>query len=110
MPQIKTLLCCGLATLCSFAAYSQGGLLRGVGNRAAGKFLDKKVDEAVYGDKNTNNATGNNQNGSTSTSGRNKTNSAGQGLVSTPPDVKENLSSAEAAFKAGNYGEVRYSI
>ncbi len=34
----------------------------------------------------------------------------GEGLVSTPPDVKQNLSDAEAAYKAGQYGEARHAV
>ena len=31
-------------------------------------------------------------------------------MVSTPPDVKQNLSSAESAFKTGKYSETRYAL
>ena len=31
-------------------------------------------------------------------------------MVTTPPDVKENLSSAETAFKSQNYGSARYAL
>ncbi|MFM7193270.1 MAG: hypothetical protein ACKOYP_00605 [Bacteroidota bacterium] len=37
-------------------------------------------------------------------------NRTGGGLVSTPPDVNQNLSDAEAAWQAGNWGESRYSL
>lgn len=34
----------------------------------------------------------------------------GGGLISTPPDVKQNLADAEEAFKRNAYGESRYSV
>ena len=34
----------------------------------------------------------------------------GGGLISTPPDVKQNLADGESAFKSGKFGEARYSI
>jgi len=37
-------------------------------------------------------------------------NKTGGGLVSTPPDVNQNLSDADAAWQAGNWGESRYAI
>jgi hypothetical protein len=76
------------------------------------KAVDKKTDEVING-KNG----GNNSNPSvsddvnSSSSSRNRpSNKGGAGLVTTPPDIKENLASAETAFKAGSYGEARYSV
>lgn len=37
-------------------------------------------------------------------------NTQGGGLVTSPPDVKQNLSDAESAFKSENYGAARYAI
>ena len=37
-------------------------------------------------------------------------NRTGGGLVSTPPDVNQNLADAEAAWQASNWGESRYSL
>ncbi len=37
-------------------------------------------------------------------------NKGGEGLVTTPPDVNENLGDAEKAFKGSNYGEARYAV
>lgn len=42
--------------------------------------------------------------------GNNPSNKGGAGLVSTPPDVKQNLSDAEVAYKKASYGEARYSV
>jgi hypothetical protein len=48
-------------------------------------------------------------NSSASKSGKMR-NTEGGGLITTPPDVKENLNSAETAFKGRNYGASRYAI
>src|SRR5690606_24160423 len=37
-------------------------------------------------------------------------NKGGGGLISTPPDVKQNLADAETSFKSGSYGEARYAV
>ena len=42
--------------------------------------------------------------------GNNPANNAGGGLISTPPDVKQNLADAESAYKKSSYGEARYSV
>jgi len=76
-----------------------------------------------------NKANGNNGNTNTNTPGNNPGNNAdpngsgnggtkygkpsnkgGGGLVASAPDVKENLTTAETAFKGSNYGETRYAI
>jgi hypothetical protein len=110
MRHLKTLLCCGLASLCISAVHAQGGILnkmRRVGNTVADKVLEKKVDEAVNGQDSQNNSSS----GNTGNTGKNNpTNKGGQGLISTPPDVKENLASAETAFKSGNYSDARYAV
>jgi len=42
--------------------------------------------------------------------GNNPSNKGGGGLISTPPDVKQNLADAEIAYKKNSYGEARYSV
>jgi hypothetical protein len=42
--------------------------------------------------------------------GNNPSNKGGGGLISTPPDVKQNLADAEVAYKKNSYGEARYSV
>jgi hypothetical protein len=108
MRHLKTLLCCTVASLCINAVHAQGGILnkmRRVGNTVADKVLEKKVDEAVNGQNSQTDASS----GNSGNTGRN-TNNTGGGLISTPPDVKENLTTAEAAFKSGKYGEARYAV
>ena len=120
MQQLKVLLCCGVF-LCFFsAAQAQGNLLNKIKNkaanaadRAADKIIDKKTDEIIYGPDGkpvSNNGSGNVGSGP-GAGGKNKPgNKGGAGLVTTPPNVNENLSSAETSFKSGNYGEARYAV
>jgi hypothetical protein len=42
--------------------------------------------------------------------GSDPSNKGGGGLISTPPDVKQNLADAEVAYKKSSYGEARYSV
>ena len=37
-------------------------------------------------------------------------NKSGEGLISTPPSVNENLASAETSFKASKYSDARYAV
>jgi hypothetical protein len=48
--------------------------------------------------------------GSNGSGGNNPSNNGGGGLISTPPDVKQNLTDAEAAYKKSSYGEARYAV
>jgi len=40
----------------------------------------------------------------------NPRNSGGAGLITTPPDVKENLADADTSFGSGKYSEARYAV
>lgn len=110
MPALRLLLCCAFIALLTTNTHSQG-MLRKIKNaadraadRAADKIIDKKVDEAVNGPN------GSSNNG-TSSNGSNKPgNKGGGGLITTPPNVAENLTAAETAFKGGNYGDARYAV
>src|SRR4029078_4136914 len=37
-------------------------------------------------------------------------NKSGEGLISTPPSVNENLTTAETSFKAAKYSDARYAV
>ncbi len=50
------------------------------------------------------------QQGGGTQGGNNPNNTTGGGLISTPPDVNQNLVDAEAAYKKNSYGEARYSV
>ena len=107
MKQVSFTLCFCMAVCCFSTTHAQG-ILRKIKNatdNAADKIINKKTDEAIYGKdgKPVNN-------GSSSTGKNNPSNSTGQGLITTPPNVDENLTASETAFKGGNYGEARYSL
>jgi len=78
--------------------------------QAAERALEKKAAEKAglpTDQGSPNSGTGNS--GSPSNSG-NPSNKGGAGLISTPPDVKQNLADAETSYKSGSYGEARYAV
>lgn len=97
--------------------------LKDKANEVADKTIDKKADELLNGKKKSGavsevsggvsvpgssvGGSGVSGSGSSSSSVRNK---GGAGLVTTPPDVKENLNLAESSFKTANYGEARSAL
>ncbi|HEY0898603.1 MAG TPA: hypothetical protein VGD90_04675 [Sphingobacteriaceae bacterium] len=78
--------------------------------QAAGKIVDKKTDDAIYGKKNAGDGASTAQTGGGKVYGKNPSNTSGGGLVSAPPNVNENLVSAEASYKGGSFSEARYAI
>jgi hypothetical protein len=77
------------------------------------KTTDKSVDNAAGADNSQ--AAGNNSgsqgsSGSSGSRNNNPGNKGGGGLVITPPDVKENVGTAEAVFNQGKYSEARYAV
>ena len=111
MRPLKIAICLGIAVCCTTVIQAQ--LLKKLKEKAekvADKALDKKVDDATG----TGNNNGTNNSGGTNGSNQPKygkpSNKGGQGLVSAPPDVNENLTSAETAFKANNLSDARYSV
>ena len=109
----KFLLAGAVALVCSYA-HGQGlaGKLKQKAAQAAEKALEKKAEEksGVNNTSDTNTNTNESNNSSSGNSSGRPTNKGGGGLVSTPPDVNQNLDDAEASFKAGSYGEARYAI
>jgi hypothetical protein len=107
------LLLVGFTTLFTFSIHAQGlvGKLKQKASQAAEKALEKKAeDKAGVKSENTNEQTeGDGSSGNSNSSGR-PVNKGGGGLISTPPDVKQNLTDAETAYKAGSYGEARYAV
>ncbi|WP_299701807.1 hypothetical protein [uncultured Pontibacter sp.] len=101
---ILLLLCFG-----SGEAFAQGGMLNKLkqkANNLAEKALDKTIeDKTGIGGGSPNESAAS----SSSNSGRAR-NKGGEGLISTPPDVKAFLTDADKAFKAGTYGEARYAV
>jgi len=113
----KLLLAGVAAVLIAFTANAQGlvGKLKQKASQAAEKALEKKAEEKAGVSTNENQQTqgntgGNTTNPNSGSGGNRPTNKGGAGLVSTPPDVKQNLSDAETAYKSGSYGEARYAV
>jgi len=106
------LTCCAVAILILPAAHSQGILkkIKDKAQQTSDKIIDKKIDDAVGTNSNGNNAnSGAPDMSSVGRSGM-PTNKSGEGLISTPPNVNDNLASAETAFKANKYSDARYAV
>lgn len=102
-----------IIALCFLFSPASGQFL----NKLKNKIEDKAVDKIINGNKdNDNTATdvepgAGSENGSTSEGGKGRaTNKGGGGLISTPPDVNQNLTEAETSYKSNSYGEARYAI
>lgn len=54
--------------------------------------------------------TGTSNSSSNTSNSQGGTNQGSAGLISTPPDVKQNLSDAESAYGKSSYGEARYAV
>ena len=100
-----------MAMMFSTSGKAQGivGKLKQKAQQAAEKAVDKKVDDKIGGDTNTGGSSGPGSSGGNS-GGTHPSNKGGGGLITTPPDVKQNLSDAESSYKAKSYGEARYSV
>ena len=103
----------GAVMLIAFSASAQGimGKLKQKAEQAAENALEKKAKDKA-GVNNTGGGTNQSSSGNSgsSGSGSNPSNKGGGGLVTTPPDVKANLSDAETAFKSNSYGDARYAV
>jgi hypothetical protein len=104
--------CCAVAVLLLSTANGQGILkkIKDKAQQTTDKIIDKKIDDAIG--TNTNNdgsSSGTPDMSSVGRSGK-PSNKSGEGLISTPPNVSENLTSAETAFKAAKYSDARYSV
>lgn len=110
------LLLLGAALLAVFTVGAQGlvGKLKQkaeqAGQKAAEKALEKKIEEQTSGKSPSQNENENGDANSNSSSNSRPVNKGGGGLVTTPPDVNQNLSDAESSYKSGNYGEARYAV
>lgn len=90
-------------------------------NKMKQKLEDKAVqavDKAMGGNTtNPGNAPGGGSSGGTGAAGsapgsstRRAVNKGGAGLISTPPDVKQNLAAAETSFKSGKFSDTRLAV
>jgi len=112
-------------SLCLASVGTEAQVLDRLKNRVGNKTEQKagqEIDKLFGGKKNQSGqtgqggqggqgGTGGQQGGSGSGGGgNNPSNTGGGGLITTPPDVKQNLSDAEVAYKKNSYGEARYSV
>ncbi|HEY0652327.1 MAG TPA: hypothetical protein VGD65_04325 [Chryseosolibacter sp.] len=112
---MKKIILAGCVVLFCAHANAQGlvGKLKQKASQAAEKALEKKAEDKTGVDNSSSSGSSTEDNSSTSsgtTHGNKPTNKGGGGLVSTPPDVNQNLDDAETSYKAGNYGEARYAV
>lgn len=115
MRKVRFLFCCiALTAVCSTTHAQLLKKLKEKAENAADKAIDKKVDKAVNGENantdNSNNTSNNGPGMPSKNSKSNPSNKGGQGLISTPPNVNENLTSADASYKSGKYTDARYAI
>jgi hypothetical protein len=103
-----------VAVLFSFSSAS-AQLLNKIKQKAENT-ADKAIDKALEGKKknetssSTSSGTAGTDAGSTGSNSRRKAQNKSGGLVTTPPDVNQNLADAETSYKSGKYGEARYAV
>lgn len=103
----KLLLTTLVATACVISSPGQD-LLNKLKKKAGEQVINKLGGKPNNpGNQNPNNTNNTNTN---TNSGNNPTNQGGGGLITTPPDVNQNLADADVAFKANKYGEARYAV
>jgi hypothetical protein len=97
------------AAVCSF--YSASGQVLNKLRQKVENTADKAIDKALEDKKkNANSSPANNDGNDVSTGNRKRAQNKSGGLVTTPPDVNQNLAEAETSYKAGKYGEARYAV
>jgi len=111
------------ASLCMVCAGAEAQVLNRLKNKLENKTEQKAGQEIdkLFGGKKNDNGSQNGQGGNSGSGGQqggqsgsgggnNPSNTGGGGLITTPPDVKQNLADAEVAYKKNSYGEARYSV
>jgi hypothetical protein len=73
---------------------------------------DKAIDKALEDKKKNNTSSSGHTTGDDANAGSShrRVQNKGGGLVTTPPDVNQNLNDAETSYKSGKYGEARYAV
>lgn len=105
-------------SLCLASVGTQAQVLNRLKQKVENKTEQKagqEIDKLFGGKKNQTGTQGGQtgqggQQGGGTQGGNNPSNTTGGGLISTPPDVNQNLVDAEAAYKKNSYGEARYSV
>jgi hypothetical protein len=96
----------------TFSVNAQGimGKLKQKAEQAAENAVEKKAKQKAGVNNGGTNQSGSTNSDNSTSGGGNPTNKGGGGLVTTPPDVKANLTDAETAFKSNSYGDARYAV
>lgn len=108
----KILLACIAAFLVAFSANSQGlaDRLKQKALQAAERAAEKKALQKAGVNTNENTPQNSGNSGNSGSGGNSPSNKGGGGLISTPPDVKQNLSDAESSYKTKSYADARYAV
>lgn len=99
--------CFFLSVLLAASPLHSQNLLKKLKDKAEDKVVNKVLGEDSGSTTGT--STGTNTSSGTATQQGRMQNTSGGGLISTPPDVKENLTAAKNAFETGNYANARNS-
>lgn len=96
--------------MCGTAISTHAQMLNRLKQKVSEK-TEQKANEILNGKKKPGDSnSGNTGNGGTNSTNGSPSNNTGGGLISTPPDVNQNLTDAEASYKSGSFGESRYAI
>ncbi len=89
----------------SFTAQAQGivNRLKQKAVEAGEKAIERKIDPTPNSGNPGNNPSSGNSSGRPA-------NTTGGGLVTTPPDVRQNIADAEASYRSGKYSDARYAV
>ena len=111
MKRANYLIVVGIALSLGLAPAS-GQLLNKIKQKASNKaenVLDKKLGIGDDNKSNPNNPETPGGPGSEN-GGNGPKNNKGGGLITTPPDVQQNIADAQSAYKSGSYGDARYAV
>lgn len=112
MKSIKFLIAAGIIFSIGLAPAS-GQILNKIKQKASKKAenaLEKKLGLEDENKNNPNGTGGSGGPGSSANNGNDPGNNTGGGLITTPPDVQQNIADAQSSFKSASYGDARYSI
>ncbi len=104
---MKILYVSALFTSLCFLQHQASGQLLNKMRQKLENAAEQSVNKALGTDKNATNPSTSTASTSSGSRARNK---GGAGLVTTPPDVKENLTDAESKYKAGQYAQSRSAL
>lgn len=93
-----------------FGYQSNGQAVLNKLKQKAEQAADRAIDKKLSGKQGSNGTNSGGSGANPSNTGNNPSNKGGGGLISTPPDVNQNLDDAASAYKTKSYGEARYAV